>query len=342
MASIRGAQSATGRYVQLTNAAGQDERLSLEARGIIYLVLSLPADQRFTRAWLVERVKGRNGRRAVDNALKELETFGYFRKSSTSAGYASWEWEQVITDDPALLAGDQLPIEVPAPVRVAAAPTSRKRSGDAPVTSDHIRSDVTTSENTTSAQVSSPDRMWSDVNGSNKELKTEDLKTKYALSPLGRRIAAKLAEQGQPQPEREIIEALAAKIKATAKTPTAYVAKVPAADLAAMADDLTAERDAARADAAADGSATAADPGECEHGTPGGRSLRAGRPKCPLCRAAQDAAAAPAPDGATAGAAAADGAPVGADHIAAAKQRLAALQGAGRALGGARTLAGAR
>jgi len=106
-----GAQSATGRFVQLTNAAGQDERLSLQARGIIYLVLSLPAGQRFTRQWLVDRVSGRNGRRAVDSALDELEAFGYFRKSRRSNGRGAWEWEQVITDDPDLITTDELPLE---------------------------------------------------------------------------------------------------------------------------------------------------------------------------------------------------------------------------------------
>jgi hypothetical protein len=151
MAAIRGARGAEGRFVQLRNAAGQDERLSLEARGIIFLVLSLPIGQRFTRQWLVDRVAGRNGRRMVDNALAELEQYGYFRKTPpTSAGRGKWEWEdQVITDDPALLS------------------------------SDRNRSDESTSENSSngaSSQVSSCDRFSPDDERPDKDLKDVDLK----------------------------------------------------------------------------------------------------------------------------------------------------------------------
>lgn len=115
MTAIRGARAAEGRFVQLRNAAGQDERLSLEARGIIFLVLSLPPDMSFTRAWLIERVAGRNGRRSVDNALAELERYGYYARpekgqrgrKAQSAGPGQWRWEQVITDDPELLSYDR-------------------------------------------------------------------------------------------------------------------------------------------------------------------------------------------------------------------------------------------
>lgn len=148
MTAIRGARSAEGRFVQLTNRAGQDERLSLEARGIIYLVLSLPPEQTFTRQWLLERVAGRNSRRNVDNALGLLEQFGYFRKTTRALGRGmGWIWEQVITDDPDLLTVTQ------------------------------GRSTETTSANTALSQVNSVDHHTVDVNRSTKELNTGTPKT---------------------------------------------------------------------------------------------------------------------------------------------------------------------
>lgn len=149
MTAIRGARSAEGRYVQLRNAAGQDERLSLEARGILYLVLSLPPDHKFTRQWLVDRVAGRNGRRSVDNALAELEEYGYFKRERRSAGRGKWEWEQVLTDDPSRFSSDDNRSDETAPRRPAETP-----------------------DQTVSPQVSSSDRFSSDDTRPDKELKT--------------------------------------------------------------------------------------------------------------------------------------------------------------------------
>jgi hypothetical protein len=164
MAAIRGARGAEGKFVQLRNAAGQDERLSLEARGIIFLVLSLPVGQRFTRLWLVERVAGRNGRRSVDKALDELEQYGYFRKTPpTSAGRGKWMWEdQVITDDPALLTSETL---------CPGLSSDRFRQDDN--RSDELTCDDASSE--TLCPGLSSDRLSPDDNRSDKDLKEEEL-----------------------------------------------------------------------------------------------------------------------------------------------------------------------
>jgi hypothetical protein len=176
MTAIRGARSAEGRFVQLTNRAGQDERLSLEARGIIYLVLSLPPEQRFTRQWLIERTAGRNGRRSIDNALDQLEQHGYFQKEQHSAGRGKWVWEQVITDDPDLLSSDQ------------------------------NRSHELTSGNITSSQVSSSDRFSSDVNRSDKRLKTVEPKTVKHGRRAPRVSAGSDAPTGAQTPRRYVRE----------------------------------------------------------------------------------------------------------------------------------------
>lgn len=98
MTAIRAVAAATGRFVQLTNAAGQDRRLSLQARGIIYLVLSLPADTVLT-AQLIEDM-GTNGRESVRGALRELEKFGYLKRTRMHDGSGHWTWEQVLSDAP--------------------------------------------------------------------------------------------------------------------------------------------------------------------------------------------------------------------------------------------------
>lgn len=97
MSAIRTVRAADGNFVMLTNAAGQDTRLSLQARGIIYYVLSLPPDTHLT-ATMIE-AGGTNGRESVRSALKELEALGYYRRTRASV-QGQWVWDQVISDSP--------------------------------------------------------------------------------------------------------------------------------------------------------------------------------------------------------------------------------------------------
>lgn len=99
MTAIRSVRAAEGKFVQISNAALQDERLSWQARGILAFVLSLPPEQHLTAGWLENQAP--NGREAVRSALRELERFGYYRrdrKPGTARGH--WEWEQVLSDAP--------------------------------------------------------------------------------------------------------------------------------------------------------------------------------------------------------------------------------------------------
>ena len=98
MTAIRSVRTAEGKFVQLANAAAQDPRLSLQARGIIFFVLSLPPDQAFTATWLESQVP--NGREAIRSALAELRTCGYMRRTRRQNERGHWEWEQVISDGP--------------------------------------------------------------------------------------------------------------------------------------------------------------------------------------------------------------------------------------------------
>jgi len=159
MAGIRSARTAEGRFVQLANSAGQDPRLSLEARGIIYFILSLPPGRRLTAEWLETQVP--NGRRSVRNALDNLENCGYLRRTRRSEGRGRWVWEQVLTDDPACL--EQ-------------------------VSPDRIRSHETTCGNTTSSQVSSSDRISPDEKRSDKYVNTGRPNTKHGrVTAVGHR-----------------------------------------------------------------------------------------------------------------------------------------------------------
>lgn len=98
MTAIRTARAAEGKFVQIANAALQDQRLSFTARGILGYVLSLPPDQHITAEWLETRSPC--SRRVVRAALKELETLGYYRKSVKSGGRNVWMWEHVMSDAP--------------------------------------------------------------------------------------------------------------------------------------------------------------------------------------------------------------------------------------------------
>lgn len=69
----------TRAYVQIPNGIAQNHSLSLEARGLLTYLLSLPDANRAT----VERITALvpNGRRTVSNAMNELETAGHIRRA---------------------------------------------------------------------------------------------------------------------------------------------------------------------------------------------------------------------------------------------------------------------
>jgi hypothetical protein len=96
--SIRTVNTAAGQFVMLTNQAAQDKRLSWQARGIIYFVLSLPPDHHLTATWL--ETQAPNGRQSVRSALAELKKYGYYRRTKTHDGNGKWSWDQVISDSP--------------------------------------------------------------------------------------------------------------------------------------------------------------------------------------------------------------------------------------------------
>jgi hypothetical protein len=181
MTSIRSVHSSEGKFVQLTNQAGQDERLSLEARGIIYFVLSLPLDTHFTGQWLEEQVP--NGRVVVRRALRELKAAGYFRSRKRSLGRGQWEWDQVISD-----------ATIPDDDESGNGTFSQVSSLDRNQTSE------LTCEDTLFPQDSSSDRGSADVNLQNKRSKTDEPKTKPSASQKGAR-GTRVPDDFAPSPQ---------------------------------------------------------------------------------------------------------------------------------------------
>lgn len=68
-------------YTSMANYHFKDRRLSLKAKGLMSLMLSLPEDWDYTVAGLVTLSK--DGRDSVQSALQELEAAGYLRREQT-------------------------------------------------------------------------------------------------------------------------------------------------------------------------------------------------------------------------------------------------------------------
>jgi hypothetical protein len=64
-------------YTQIQNTPLQDERLSVEAVGLLVCMLSLPRDWKFSRKHAQKRFN--MGREKLDRIVKELTAFGYIR-----------------------------------------------------------------------------------------------------------------------------------------------------------------------------------------------------------------------------------------------------------------------
>lgn len=163
MAGIRTARTSEGRFVQLANSAGQDPRLSLAARGIIYFVLSLPPGRKFTAAWLETQVP--DGRETIRRALAELADCDYLRRTRSHGPDGRWIWEQVLSDAP-----------IP-----AARPVENDPPGLPP--SDGKPSHGLTSNDAPSPQVAPCDGKPSDGFPSDKEIKTGSVNTKDGVVP---------------------------------------------------------------------------------------------------------------------------------------------------------------
>ena len=69
-------------FTVIANQALQDENLSFEAIGLLAFMLSLPADWKYSRDWLMKQKPGFN-EKTFQKCLKELKDKGYLGHINT-------------------------------------------------------------------------------------------------------------------------------------------------------------------------------------------------------------------------------------------------------------------
>ena len=72
-------QHHVGNYTVVDNGFVRDERLTLKAKGMLLLLLSLPDNWKFTETWLATQCQDQVA--SVKSALKDLEANGYLKRS---------------------------------------------------------------------------------------------------------------------------------------------------------------------------------------------------------------------------------------------------------------------
>jgi hypothetical protein len=96
--SIRRSATTGDRVAVLQRAALQDQRLSYVALGVLARVLSRPRDW-CTSADRLAAESPKEGRKAVQAALRELEACGYLHRTRTQGKGGQWGWDWVISDE---------------------------------------------------------------------------------------------------------------------------------------------------------------------------------------------------------------------------------------------------
>jgi len=83
-------------FTVVYNEVAQHETMSMEARGLLLFMLSLPEDWEYHKTWLQDRCKGW-GRDKMAKILKELENFGYLIRTAKqcpdTGKMSGWVWE---------------------------------------------------------------------------------------------------------------------------------------------------------------------------------------------------------------------------------------------------------
>ena len=87
-------------FVQVDKEMLENRDLSWEAKGVLAFMLGRPNDWRFYQNEL--RKHGAAGRDKFQRILKELELFGYLRRTRRQDEHGKWRWEWEVYESPSL------------------------------------------------------------------------------------------------------------------------------------------------------------------------------------------------------------------------------------------------
>ncbi len=83
-------------FTVVYNEVAQHDAMSMEARGLLLFMLSLPEDWVYNKQWLQKKCPGW-GREKLAKILKELESLGFLirtpKRSEDGKRLSGWEWE---------------------------------------------------------------------------------------------------------------------------------------------------------------------------------------------------------------------------------------------------------
>lgn len=151
MAVIRGHHSFDDHFTQIPNQWLRDARLSFKARGLLSLILSHSAGWSLSINSLAKQ--NQEGKDSIRKAIKELETFGYLKRSQVNVGGRFGESIWTTTD----------PSEIP----LAEIPLAEKQSSENPTPKNNNYLEKQSKEITTRAtrlsddfQVTDEMRAW--------------------------------------------------------------------------------------------------------------------------------------------------------------------------------------
>lgn len=95
---IRSVDSTPNHFTPLSNKLLQDMRLSLDTRGLLAFIISLPAD------WIVYKENIQKqlgfGRKRMDRMWNESKKYGYLQSKKFRESNGTWNYEYTITDVP--------------------------------------------------------------------------------------------------------------------------------------------------------------------------------------------------------------------------------------------------
>ena len=98
-------------YTVISNHAANDERLSFQAKGMLYYLLSKPDNWQISREHLSKVCT--NGIASVRAILAELEKYGYIIRERKAGEHGRFEWECTVYEEPQSPSAEKQPMDSP-------------------------------------------------------------------------------------------------------------------------------------------------------------------------------------------------------------------------------------